>query len=253
MSSSTHLETGFEVAILHNIAPCKAYRWKDYDRKTGRINSEGILIFEMIGLHRVFFICHYHVSADWMKVSRSGWHGKVELMILDRGGAHLHKFRLQKFRYCGIAAAWHHDMVFTWNQGEKAYFNTHCTCFEQHSAKRGMSTSNTQKRHYHIKIWEIEDGEWEMPDLFEQANWRWVHKAQSFRAPALPPIPPEPAQASQLQSAGTADDGSSCDGPDGKDVPATTLSFKDWTKLDDVEQWTIILQGEAANTQHVGL
>ena len=40
----------------------------------------------------------------------------------------------------------------------QAYFNTHCTCFAKLLASNGKPASQAQQRHYHIKVWELEEG-----------------------------------------------------------------------------------------------
>ena len=143
------------------------------------------------GIHRVFFICHTHDSDEWIKVSRSGWHGKIKFSsdeVTDPGGTHVWRIELQKFRYCGMAADWFHDMEFTWNTEWQAYFNKSCNCFAQLRVRSGGLPVAVQKRHFHITLSEINDEEWEMPDLFEVASWHWVHKLQRFTVP--PPCAP---------------------------------------------------------------
>ena len=251
-----------ELAEIRRLGPCKRYRWKDYDRKTGRIYSEGILFVEMEGRgedddHRCFFICHYHVNEEWMKVSRSGWHGRFEILILEKGDTHLLKFVLAKFRYCGMAASWHHDMEFTWNPSRQVYFNTHCSCFEQLCKSKGATgfqqrqyaLGMCQKRHFHIIIWEMlaaDLEEWgsesQLPDLFEKANWKWVQKLpRSFREPA-PPMPSRPVPEEPVPVPLMLEDGISGDGPEEKDVPPTALSLIDWANLNDEETWTLLFQ-----------
>lgn len=214
-----------ECSTLTTIAPLgviKRNHWKHYDRNTGVVASEGLLFVELDEPNRVFFICYSRPSnvggGQWRKQSRSGWHGKfVELTHHDSMG--LVKFGLNQFRYQGAGADWHHDMVFAWNPGEKAYFNTECNCF------RKLSPPHCdQKRHKHIKVWEANLEDWgeQLPGLHEEPSWHWVHEPQRFRQHPPPPPPmaavagtdPIPLMAPPDHAAPGADE-----------VPATVLSM----------------------------
>ena len=99
------------------------YLWTHYVPGTEEVISTGILCVELDPPNRIAFTCRYECGENWQKVSKSGWHGRyVEIARHRKLG--LIKFELEEFRYTGYAAEWKHDMMFSWNPGRNAYFNT---------------------------------------------------------------------------------------------------------------------------------
>ena len=175
-----------ELDTIAPLGPTQMYSWT-HTSLTGATLSHGNLWVETTSPGRLFLeLWHVH-DHIWSKHSRSGWHGRFSVLA-----SHVFKgvqvFELLEFRYSGVAAPWKHQMEFTWNQGQGAFFCSACAC----------PKFPPGHRHKHIRVTPVPVCA--APLLTEGASWRWVSTPQPFMQGGPPPPPTLRAPTESLPS-----------------------------------------------------
>ena len=115
-----------------------AFAWT-HKNSDGSLQCRGTLWLELGALDRCFFSCTYYpdAGADVAIISHSGWHGRNNV-IQSAGPLRPRVFKLERFRYSGMAAQWHHDMWIEYSKKSKVLTNRSCSC-RQRNGHRGIT------------------------------------------------------------------------------------------------------------------